>query len=163
MNPIIVAFGSRALTDENFPQARAQIRKGLEFIRSQSFFADAELHEGDCEGADKMFGEEWAALGGVVVTHPARWSICVRTCKPGHRKRRRDGSTYCPSAGFRRNKDMADLGAQLGIKAHLNNSRGTAMMAGLLEAAGVHVIDVLDLDLAKGVGLNVVDPYVQED
>lgn len=148
----IVAFGSRTVTDKNYPSARKQIREGLAIVKAQPFFADAELHHGDCEGADLMFAEEWAALGGTVVAHPARWSMCVRACKPNHRKRRRDGSTYCPSAGFRRNKDMRDLAPDLGVMAHVNNSRGTAMMADLLEAAGVHVQPI-----------DVAEPYRQED
>lgn len=152
MTARIVAFGSRTVTDKNYPSARQQIHEGLAIVKAQPFFADAELHHGECEGADLMFAEEWAALGGVVVAHPARWSMCVRTCKPGHRKRRRDGSTYCPSAGFRRNKDMRDLAPDLGVMAHVNNSRGTAMMAGLLEEVGVHIQP-----------FDIAEPYRQED
>lgn len=152
MTARILAFGSRTVTDEKCPAARKLIRAGLAVVQAQPFFADAELHHGDCEGADRMFAEEWTALGGVVVAHPARWSMCVRTCKPGHRKRRRDGSTYCPSAGFRRNEEMADEGADLGLMAHVNNSPGTAMMANLCEAAGIHVQPI-----------DVTEPYRQED
>lgn len=143
MNAHILGFGSRTLTDKSYPEARLTIRQGLKVIKAQPFFADAKFHHGDCEGADRMLAEEWEALGGVTVAHPARWSICVRTCKPGHRRPRSDGTTFCPSAGFRRNKEMVDLGPQLGVKAHLNGSKGTAMTANLCEAAGIHVVDIL--------------------
>jgi hypothetical protein len=158
MTARILAFGSRTLTDEDYPHARQALHDGLEAIMATGFFANAELHHGDCEGADRMFAEEWTALGGVAVAHPAKWSVCLRTCRPGHRKFRRDGSSWCPSAGFRRNKFMVGEGADLAVKAHLNGSKGTAMTANLCEAAGIHVVDIFALDLAQA-----VEPYRQED
>lgn len=156
MTALILAFGSREVTDQKHPEARMAVHYGLKLIKEQEFFADAELHHGDCEGADRMFAEEWEALGGKTVAHPAKWNLCVPKCDPKHRKYRSDGSSWCPSAGFRRNKEMVDLAPQLGVKAHLNGSKGTAMTAKLLEQAGIHVVDIFDLELPD-------EPYRQED
>ncbi|MEV0826399.1 hypothetical protein [Nonomuraea rubra] len=44
--------------------------------------------------------------------HPADWDTCsTPNCTPNHRRTRRDGSTYCPDAGFWRNGEMVKLGA----------------------------------------------------
>lgn len=44
--------------------------------------------------------------------HPADWDVCTGpACTPAHRVTRRDGTTYCPTAGHDRNQRMVDLGA----------------------------------------------------
>lgn len=45
--------------------------------------------------------------------HPADWAgKCRLTCRPGHRRRRRlDGTEFCPAAGNYRNQEMVDSGA----------------------------------------------------
>lgn len=71
---------------------------------------------GAAEGGDKLMDRIARAWGCVVEPHPVSqedWDTCLSTCKPGHRRRRRDGSTFCPGAGTRRNQRMVDLGAHL--------------------------------------------------
>lgn len=44
--------------------------------------------------------------------HPAEWDApCRGTCRPGCRRRRRDGTGYCSAAGGYRNTKMVTLGA----------------------------------------------------
>ena len=63
---------------------------------------------------DAMAEGVWEGLGGWVERHRADWGApCQEKCKPGHRVRRRDGSTFCPAAGMYRNHRMARLGALL--------------------------------------------------
>lgn len=72
--------------------------------------------------------------------HPADWAApCGPICRTPHRKRRLDGSTYCPWAGWTRNQAMVDLGADLCLAFILNNSRGTADCIRRAEKAGIPV------------------------
>jgi len=70
---------------------------------------------GACEeGADLLADRAARDLGFTVEPHPADWeSPCRPECKPGHRRRRRDGTDYCPAAGNYRNEEMVRLGADV--------------------------------------------------
>lgn len=71
--------------------------------------------------------------------HSAKWTQCVPECRPGHRKRRPDGSTYCPGAGLRRNAEMVALGADRALAFIINGSPGSTNCAMLAERAGIPV------------------------
>lgn len=68
-----------------------------------------EMMHGDADGADSIC-DAWAERHGVPRRRrPADWEgPCVPECQPGHRRRRRDGSDWCPLAGHRRNQQMVD-------------------------------------------------------
>lgn len=83
----------------------------------------------------------------VEIPCPAAWRYCAEDCKPGHRKRNRNGAWYCPLAGHRRNEAMAEAGADLLLAFWRNGSAGTRHMIRAAEAAGIPVktIDYADL------------------
>lgn len=136
MTARILVTGSRAVV--GWPTAENLIRETLEIVRAQEFFADAVLVHGSCYGADRIAAAAWHALGGTDEPHPAQWSICSRTCPPGHRKRNSHGGTYCPTAGRRRNVEMVDLGADLCLAFIYKQSPGATHCADQAEAAGIH-------------------------
>lgn len=87
---------------------------------------DLVLVSGACpNGADRICEEVWEEHHGKVERHPADWQ--------------RHGK----SAGFVRNEEMVDLGAQLCIAFIKNNSRGASMTARLAEQAGIEVMRYL--------------------
>ncbi|MFF4777468.1 hypothetical protein ACFY05_31895 [Microtetraspora fusca] len=55
---------------------------------------------------------------------PADWDTCAPTCKPDHRRTRDDGTTWCPSAGHRRNPEVV-AGVHLVLAFCWNDSSGT--------------------------------------
>lgn len=107
---------------------------------------------GHCrQGADELADRVAAVMGLKVERHAADWEPCAPTCKPGHRRTRRDGSTYCPGAGLRRDAEMVDLGATLclalinpcvqkGCRRHeVHGSHGASHTADLAQRAGIPV------------------------
>lgn len=101
---------------------------------------DTVIVHGECKtGADAIAEDYWRdCLGFETEKHPADWpGQCRDTCKPGHRKRRRDGSEYCPMAGNYRNQAMADLGADWCLA--FPGGTGTADMTRRARAAGIPV------------------------
>lgn len=82
-------------------------------------FGDHELWDGEASGAD-VIAHNLAQedFGWSVRRFPADWANCdmaprrkgdPKGCPPMHRKVRSDGTTtYCPTAGFRRNQLMVD-------------------------------------------------------
>ncbi|MEU8199506.1 hypothetical protein AB0C10_37555 [Microbispora amethystogenes] len=122
---------------------------------------DVVLVHGACdEGVDAMVdpfcaAEAWWVdnAGGALYAepHPADWDHCAPDCRPGHRRTRRDGSTYCPGAGLRRDAGMVDLGADLCLafiepcvsprcrRPQPHGSHGATETADLAERAGIPV------------------------
>lgn len=76
-------------------------------------YPDAILDHGDCEKGDRQAAGIWRSLGGRAEGHPADWPTCASGCRPSHRRKRRNGEEYCPTAGMRRNVDMVHLGPGL--------------------------------------------------
>lgn len=76
-----------------------------------------EVIVGDAPGVDTETGF-WVMRTGNVELHEgapfkATWSAdCDGRCKPGHRKERADGSTFCPAQGPYRNGRMVALARQ---------------------------------------------------
>jgi hypothetical protein len=97
---------------------------------------------GAAPGADTL-ADLWAVghqgLGVVSEPHPAVWAECAAGCEPSHRRRRRDGTEYCPTAGHRRNQLMVDLGAAVVVAFPLGRSAGTRDCMRRAQLAGVDV------------------------
>lgn len=78
----------------------------------QNGYDGIEVIEGGAEGADEHIGNWAKRHAGQSVTHRtmnADWDApCPPQCPPGHRRTRRNGTTFCPFAGHRRNQDMVD-------------------------------------------------------
>lgn len=97
---------------------------------------------GGAPGADSL-ADLWAVghqgLGVLREPHPADWSVCAAECEPGHRRQRRDGTPYCPTAGHRRNQLMVDLGAAVCVAFPLGRSAGTRDCMRRAWSAGMQV------------------------
>lgn len=86
-------------------------------FKVESFLLDVDpdiiIRHGDCKtGVDSFAQHFWHdVLKRETDPHPADWDgeCIVGFCKPGHRRRRRGGGTYCPAAGNWRNKLMAEM------------------------------------------------------
>ena len=94
---------------------------------------------GDADGGDqcaKLFGQ--VHDGAVEEPHPADWNApCRETCRHGHRKTRKDGSTYCPAAGNYRNEVIATSGLWRSAAFIRAGSRGATDGAAAFRRAGV--------------------------
>ncbi len=90
-------------------------------------YTGIELMHGTADGADTI-GDQWARRNGILVRErPADWNgPCAPTCPPGHRRRNRRGTDYCPLAGHRRNQQMVDEHPVLFVAASYRRSSGTA-------------------------------------
>jgi hypothetical protein len=87
----------------------ALARQVLSYVHQKA--ADAVLVSGHAYRGDQDLERIWKALGGAVETYEADWEAeCRPECwPPFHRKRGRNGGTYCPGAGDYRNHQMAQL------------------------------------------------------
>ncbi|MGW0948465.1 SLOG family protein [Streptomyces sp. NPDC002623] len=101
-------------------------------------YNNAQLMHGCAEGVDTI-GHEWAWRTGLLIREfPADWNgPCAPECPPGHRRRNRRGSEYCPLAGHRRNQRMVDERPVLFVAASYRNSSGTADCLRRARAAGI--------------------------
>jgi hypothetical protein len=99
-----------------------------------------ELMHGCADGADTI-GGDWARRNGILVRErPADWEgPCGTECQPGHRRRTRRGTEYCPLAGHRRNQQMVDEGPVMFVAASYRNSSGTADCVRRASRAGIPV------------------------
>ena len=98
------------------------------------------LVHGDAPGLDRLAGAVAARLGLAVEAHPADWAgPCRPTCPP-HRRRRFDGSDYCPAAGVYRNAAMVELGADVAVA--FTGGRGTSDCVRRIKAAGITLLEV---------------------
>lgn len=103
------------------------------------------VRHGAARGGDTHLARVAGAWGMTLDPHPVTdedWATCGDGCKPGHRVQRRDGSSYCPGAGTRRNQRMVDLGAAvcLGFPRGLGWS-GTRHCMAAAARAGIRVVD----------------------
>lgn len=101
---------------------------------------DAVLVHGDCHRGDKDAARLWTKMGGATEAHPADWRNCdPHRCDPTHRKVNKYNGSYCPTAGFRRNQHMVDLGADVCVAFVVDSSSGAMDCATRAEGAGIHV------------------------
>lgn len=145
---LVLVTGSRAWSD------RPEIERRLAEARTAAVAAGCAwllvLH-GGASGADRL-ADTWArrhAHEGVAVRGvPADWAgLCAPECRPGHRRTRVDGSSFCPTAGPRRNQVMVDQAAAHAaaggwvrvLAFHLQPGGGTADCARRAERAGLDV------------------------
>lgn len=118
----VIVTGSRNWDD---PQA---VWAALDYTYERHPMAPDEefiVVHGDCPSGADRHAKEWcahAAKNGRSVTeepHPANWEL------------------YGKYAGFKRNRKMAELGAQLCLAFIRDGSRGTRHMAGQSESRGI--------------------------
>ncbi|GGK61942.1 hypothetical protein Sme01_03810 [Sphaerisporangium melleum] len=143
----VLVTGSRSWRDEQ------TIRDALAGVVSRHGPESVVVVHGHAyEGADAIadrIASAWAGLS--VERHPADWDTCADHCHPAHRRQRLGGSTYCPTAGLRRDAEMVETGPDevlafidpcrkprcRGRKPH--GSHGATHTADLAEKAGIPV------------------------
>ena len=96
---------------------------------------------GDAPGLDRLAGAVATRLGLAVEAHPADWaSPCRPTCPP-HRRRRHDGTDYCPAAGVYRNAEMVEGGADIAVA--FPGGHGTADCVRRIQSAAIALVEVV--------------------
>jgi len=122
----------------------------------QDGWSGIEVIEGQASGADAI-AAAWARQhhehGVGHQPMPADWAACAADCPDGHR-REAHGTTYCPTAGHRRNQQMVNAGPLLTLaflapctsprctKPRPHDSHGATNCAQLARAAGIPVTEV---------------------
>lgn len=135
----ILVTGSREWDDVD------HIRYRLAFVREDPFFADAVLVHGGAAGADSIAARVWKEeFGGKVERVRAKWGVCAPDCPPSHLVTR-NGRSWCPTAGHRRNDEMVRRGADLCLAFLRDGSGGTRDCIARARAAGI-AVRVFDYD-----------------
>lgn len=112
MTARIIVTGARSWTD--YDRLVFELAHVIAFTSSD--VKDAVIvHGAATSGADLLAAKACEAHGWAAEPHPADWENCATSCKPKHRRSRPDGTSYCPSAGHRRNQEMADAGAAAAV------------------------------------------------
>jgi len=93
---------------------------------------DIVVVHGAAKGADNMSALAAWAMGLKVEAHPAMWQKHTDECPDWH-----EGLPTCKMAGFRRNREMVELGADLCLAFIKDESKGASMTAKLAEDAGI--------------------------
>jgi hypothetical protein len=109
---------------------------------AQGTYRDGKLFK----GADMLADEEARKLGMRTDPQPADWhGPCRPECQPGHRRIGRGRRDYCPAAGNYRNTRLVELGADICLGFPLGVSRGTRDCMRKAQAAGIEVVDCVEL------------------
>jgi hypothetical protein len=142
---------------------------GLMAMEAAQFGKDLVVVHGNCAGGDKLASavvrgrraQGWQHIHEEV--HPAPWDApCVpgRCPRNGHRRKRRDGSTFCPAVGPYRDEAMVAKGADacfafvmpcskrgcLRPKPH--GSHGASTTADMAQKAGIPTTRITHLEAA---------------
>jgi len=116
----VLVTGSRNLTDADI------VTHGLAYAKALFSPRPIVIVHGGADGADSLAHELAPTFGMTWERWPADWTgPCRPSCRPGHRRQRRDGADYCPAAGNYRNQEMVDAGAELVLAFPLGKSTGT--------------------------------------
>ncbi|MDF5756615.1 SLOG family protein [Spongiactinospora sp. TRM90649] len=104
----VLVTGSRTWRDET------AVREAIASVVAARGPQHVTIVHGHCPtGADAMADRIAIAWGGglIIERHAADWDApCVPACRPGHRRTRSDGSTWCPAAGIYRDTAMTQTG-----------------------------------------------------
>jgi len=130
----ILVTGSRDWADENLI-AGALLHETSRVPASRGIVV---VH-GGARGADTMAHRVAVHYEWQVERHPADWGAPCGKCNPRHRIAGKDGNTYCPLAGHRRNQAMVDLGADVMLAFIKDRSRGATHCADAATRAGIPV------------------------
>jgi hypothetical protein len=107
-------------------------------------YPDAVLVHGNAKEGDQTVAGMWRSLGGVDDPMDADWAKCDPeidvACQRSHRKKRRNGEEYCPTAGLRRNTVMIETSPDLVISFVRNKSRGASDCTQKAYDAGLRVV-----------------------
>lgn len=124
------------------PEGRPILEDGLRHVVGDDPGPHTLVH-GDADGADRLFAAIAHEWGWVVEGHAADWTgPCRDTCKPGHRRPRRGGGTYCPAAGnYRNDEKLVGGGADKAVAAYKRGAKnsGTSDCVRRARAAGIDV------------------------
>lgn len=137
---LILVTGSRTWDD------KTPISRLLQQTFDQS--GQTTVIHGACpKGADRIARDlvrAWAHDGWPVREQgiPARWAECAATCRAGHRRTRDSGTTWCPSAGHRRNALMVAKEPAICLAFIRAGSAGATGCAELAERAGIPTVRV---------------------
>jgi hypothetical protein len=143
----VVVTGSRHLEDEQ------KVFDYLSDLKAELGYEPLFVRHGDCPTGADRFASIWCSDfygpedGVYEIKHPADWDNCTSNCLPGHRRRKQPGDTvypglletYCPKAGPRRNREMAQAGADLCLAFPLGKSYGTWNCVNECKKAGIPV------------------------
>lgn len=130
----ILVTGSRALTDA------ALVEDALAYAKARFSPRPIVVVHGGADGADELAHVLASTFGMTMERWPADWTgPCRDTCRPGHRRKRRDGTEFCPAAGNYRNQAMVDAGAELALAFPVGKSTGTRDAIRRAEKAGIPV------------------------
>ncbi|WP_037322525.1 hypothetical protein [Amycolatopsis thermoflava] len=114
------------------------------FAKVLETYPDAVLMHGNAIKGDQQAAGIWRALGGRDMPVDADWDHCDPehdvACRKAHRKRRSDGTKYCPTAGLRRNSDMVEAGVGLCLSFIRSRSRGASDCTRKAEEAGIPTV-----------------------
>ena len=142
----ILVTASRSWTDAH------AVRFALEAAALDAYGREVTVVHGAAGGGDMLTDKAARDLGFTVEAYPAGWDgPCRAECDHGPRKRRRDGTSYCPAAGQYRNAEMVALGAERAVALILpcqdrkcreprpHGSHGATGCAEMARAAGIPV------------------------
>jgi hypothetical protein len=137
----VLVTGSRSWTDDQ-AVADALLDAWHDITQTIGTGARMIVVHGDCPTGADAIAKQWARSNDrIQEPHPADWAApCPDNCLPKpHRKTSAKHGEYCPLAGHRRNQFMVDLGADLVLAFHRDNSRGTDDCIRRAKKAGIPV------------------------
>jgi hypothetical protein len=145
----VVVTGSRDFSDY---RSLATVLNETWHDATQDGYSGLTLLHGAAAGADslaELWGQRHKRHDVQCHRFPAPWSDpCRDTCTPGHRRTRRDGSTFCPTAGNYRNQLLVDCAAP-----HLP---GVLLLACFSRPESRGTRDCLDRGIAAGMPYRLI-------
>lgn len=107
-------------------------------------YPGAVLVHGNAKDGDRTAAGMWRSFGGTDDPVDAIWADCDPeadvACRKPHRKKRRDGTEYCPTAGHRRNTVMVEMAPDLVLSFIRAKSRGATDCTEKAQEAGLNVV-----------------------